>query len=334
LLSGHAVEARIYAEDPARGFLPSPGRVTVFEPPAGAGIRVDAGVASGDIVPPDYDPMIAKVIAHGPTRNDALARLTAALRDVVVAGPRVNTPFLKRLVEHPQFQAGRFDTGFIDRHLPELLHTDPDDEARAIARTVALLLARERRRLAAVEVALAPPSRAGWRDPWSADDGFCLGPPRVMTIDVLVDDAVRQATVAWGVDGAQVTVAGMSVGVGAAEQSAAPPAGQMTEVAGGAVAVAGGRQIHVALPRHSLDARAASNDGVVRAPMNGKVVATFVEPGQRVNKGARIALMEAMKMEHSLTAPIDGVVREVPAVAGAQAVEGAIIARIEADVKG
>jgi 3-methylcrotonyl-CoA carboxylase alpha subunit len=90
----------------------------------------------------------------------------------------------------------------------------------------------------------------------------------------------------------------------------------------------------VALPRHdSLDARAASNDGVVRAPMNGKVVATFVEPGQRVKKGARVALMEAMKMEHSLTAPVDGVVREVPAVAGSQAVEGAVIARIEAEGK-
>jgi 3-methylcrotonyl-CoA carboxylase alpha subunit len=347
-LAGHAVEARIYAEDPARGFLPSPGRITVFEPPTGAGIRVDAGVASGDVVPPDYDPMIAKVIAHGPTRNDALARLAAALRDVVVAGPRVNTPFLKRLAEHPQFQAGRFDTGFIDRHLAELLHTDPDDEARAIARTAALLLGRERRRLAAAEAALAPLSRAGWRDPWSADDGFSLGPPRMMTIDILVDGAVRQATVAWGPDGARVTVDGMSAAIAAPEQGepgpggtrAGPEAGgqpstQLIEVAGGAVAVAGGRQIHIALPRHdTVDSRHVSNDGVVRAPMNGKVIATFVELGQRVKKGARIALMEAMKMEHSLTAPIGGIVREVPAVAGAQAVEGAVIARIEPEEKG
>jgi 3-methylcrotonyl-CoA carboxylase alpha subunit len=335
--AGHAVEARICAEDPARGFLPSPGRISVFEPPTGNGIRVDAGVASGDTVPPDYDPMIAKIIAHGPTRNDALARLALALRDIVVAGPRVNTPFLRRLVEHPQFQAGRFDTGFIDRHLAELLHTDPDDEARAIAGTAALLIGRERRRLAAVEAALAPPSRAGWRDPWSADDGFSLGPPRVMTIDILVDGVPRPATVAWGPDGAKVTVDGMSAAVAAAEHGAGPQTGgqigiKVIEVAGGAVAVAGGRQIHVALPRYdTLDARAVSNDGVVRAPMNGKVVATFVEPGQRVKKGARVALMEAMKMEHSLTSPVDGVVREVPAVAGTQAVEGTVIARIEAD---
>jgi 3-methylcrotonyl-CoA carboxylase alpha subunit len=335
-LAGHAVEARICAEDPARGFLPSPGRISVFEAPTGRGIRVDAGVASGDTVPLDYDPMIAKVIAHGPTRNDALAKLALALRDIVIAGPRVNAPFLRRLVEHPQFQAGRFDTGFIDRHLAELLHADPHEEARAIARTAALLIGRERRRLAAVEAALAPRSPARWRDPWSADDGFSLGPPRVMTIDIVVDGVARPATVAWGPDGAKVTVDGMSAAVASVEPAAPQPEFptdfQVIEVAGGAVAVAGGRQIHVALPRYdTMDARAVSNDGVVRAPMNGKIVATFVEPGQRVKKGARVALLEAMKMEHSLTAPVDGVVREVPAAAGTQAAEGAVIARIEVE---
>ncbi len=115
-LDGHAVEARLYAEDPDRGFLPSPGRIAVLELPAGEGIRVDAGVAAGDVVPPDYDPMIAKVIAHAPTREAALARLAAALGETVVVGPRVNTPLLKALVEHPEFRAGRFDTGFIARH--------------------------------------------------------------------------------------------------------------------------------------------------------------------------------------------------------------------------
>src|SRR5215470_11716787 len=150
-LAGHAVEARIYAEDPARNFLPSSGRIIAFEPPADEAIRVDAGVASGDVVPPDYDPMIAKVIAHAPTRSGALARLAAALDDLVVAGPRVNTAFLKMLVEHPEFRAGRFDTGLIERHLAELLHADPHEEALAIADAVALLLDRERRRIAGIE---------------------------------------------------------------------------------------------------------------------------------------------------------------------------------------
>src|SRR5260370_1125931 len=176
-LAGHAVEARIYAEDPARHFLPSSGRITVFEPPSGEGIRVDAGVASGDAVPPDYDPMIAKLIVHAPTRNGALARLAAALHDFVIAGPRVNTPFLKMLAEHPEFRAGRFDTGFIDRHLAELLHTDPRQEAQAIADAVALLIDRERWRIAEVESARKSPSLAAWRDPRSADASFSLGPP-------------------------------------------------------------------------------------------------------------------------------------------------------------
>ena len=335
-LAGHAVEARIYAEDPARHFRPSSGRITVFEPPAGDGIRVDPGFASGDVVPPDYDPMIAKIVAQAPTRRAALARLAAALRDLVVAGPRVNTPFLTMLAEHPEFRAGRFDTGFIDRHLAELLYADPREEALAIARALAFLLDRERRRLAEVESAGKPPSYSAWRDPWSADDGFALGPARIMALDFLVDGAARQTTVAWGPGGAQVTVDGMTASghlpVPSRREGPALAPSQLVEVAGGAVVVAGGRQFHVTLPRYgALDAHDFGGDGVVRAPMNGKIVATFVEPGQRVKKGARVALMEAMKTEHSLTAPMDGIVTQVAAVPGTQAVEGAVLARIEAD---
>jgi 3-methylcrotonyl-CoA carboxylase alpha subunit len=339
-LAGHAVEARIYAEDPGRHFLPSSGRITVFEPPAGEGIRIDTGFASGDTVPPDYDPMIAKIIAQAPTRTEALARLAAALRDLIVVGPRVNAPFLTMLAEHPQFRAGRFDTGFIERHLTELLNTDPYREALAIADAVALLVDRERRRIADREAARKPPSHAAWQDPWSADDGFALGPARMIALAILVDGAARQAMVTWGAEGAQVTVGGVTASssgaalalpAGGGRQSA-PARGRLLEVADGAVVVAGGRQIHVAL--QGLDALSDHDfggDGVVRAPMNGKIIATFAEPGQRVKKGARIALMEAMKMEHSLTAPIDGIVREVTVAAGAQATEGTVLARIEAD---
>jgi len=323
-LAGHAVEARIYAEDPARGFLPSPGRVTAFEPPQRPDVRLDAGVAAGDVVPPDYDPMIAKLIAHGPTRADALTRLDAALRGLVVAGPRVNTPFLERVVAHAEFRAGRFDTGFIDRHLADLLRSDPKEEAQAIAGAAALLIGRERRRLEAAAGGAAP----GWRDPWSAADGFSLGPPRRMRIDVVADGKVRAAEVTFGPEGVQVAVEGMAAAATSADQCGS---GRVTETAGGAVVVAGGRQIHVALAvAGALEAGAVSGDGAVRAPMNGKIIATFVEPGQHVKKGARIAVMEAMKMEHSLTAPFDGVVTEVAVMPGAQATEGAVVARVEA----
>ncbi|HWN51655.1 MAG TPA: biotin carboxylase N-terminal domain-containing protein, partial [Xanthobacteraceae bacterium] len=296
-LAGHAVEARIYAEDPVRGFLPSSGRIAALELPVGEGIRVDAGVAPGDTVPPDYDPMIAKIIAHAPTRNEALDRLAVALRDTIVAGPRVNTPFLKALAEHPEFRAGRFDTGFIDRHLAELLYADPGDEAQAVAHAVAILLDRERRRIADAEMVPKSLSHLAWRDPWSANDGFALGPARVIALDILVDGAARQARVAWGPGGAQVTVDGVPPPypppqAGEGREGAARS--RVIEVADGAIVVSGGRQYHVALMRHDApDGRHIGDDGVLRAPMNGKVVAVFVEPGQAVKKGARIALMEA-----------------------------------------
>jgi 3-methylcrotonyl-CoA carboxylase alpha subunit len=316
---GHAVEARLYAEDPDRDFLPSPGRIAALELPAGEGIRVDTGFAAGDVVVPDYDAMIAKVIAHAPSRGEALTRLAAALDATVVVGPRVNTPLLKALAEHPEFRAGRFDTGFIARHRAELLTVDPATAAQAIAAGVAALLARERARIAGTVRARPSP----WRDPWSADDGFTLGPPRMMPLDIVVDGVARTVKVAWGANGPRVEIDGTSIEV---------PAKEGIPVGEGVVILKAGRQYHVALRHYDLDdAAQAGGDGTVRAPMNGRIVAVNVEPGQRVARGTRVALMEAMKMEHSLTAPIDGTVAEVTVVAGAQVVADAAVVRIAAD---
>ena len=313
-LDGHAVEARIYAEDPDRGFLPSPGRIVALELPSGDGIRVDAGVAAGLVVPSDYDPMIAKVIAHGATRAEALDRLAKALGDTVVIGPRVNTAFLRAIIEHPDFRAGRFDTGFIDQHLKELLATDPAEAAQAAACGVAYLLERERMR---IEGAAPADEAASWCSPWTADDGFALGPRRALTFDIVVDGVERQARVAWGASGRQVSVDGI-----AAQQAA-----RIIELSDG-VAVVDRRPHHVAFKRHDASGAAPVGEDAVRAPMNGKVIAVLVEPGQQVKLGARVAVMEAMKMEHSLTAPRDGIVAEV-AAAGAQVAEGAMVVRLE-----
>ena len=145
-LYGHAVEARLYAEDPDRGFLPSPGRIVALDLPHGEGIRVDAGVAAGLAVPPDYDPMIAKVIAHGATRDEALDRLAAALDDTVVIGPRVNTPFLRALVDASATSAPASSTpASSTQHLAELIGADPAEAAQAAADGVLFLLERERR---------------------------------------------------------------------------------------------------------------------------------------------------------------------------------------------
>jgi len=306
-IDGHAAEARLYAEDPERNFLPSTGKLTALEFPAGEGVRIDTGVEAGSVVSPYYDPMIAKVIAHGRDRGEALERLASALGDTVVVGPHANAAFLKALVSHPDFRAGRFDTGFIDRNLADLTRVDPAAENAAIA--------------AAVETLLRPATQpGGWRDPWDANDAFSLGPARQLDLDITVDGHPRTAAVAWR-DGAQVTVDGVAAGNGV----------RFVPAGAGVVAIANGVQRSVALKSYdSIDVDHLDGDGVIKAPMHGKVLAILVEQGASVAKGERVAVVEAMKMEHALMAPIDGTVGEIVASVGAQIAEGATILSIAA----
>jgi 3-methylcrotonyl-CoA carboxylase alpha subunit len=307
-VNGHAAEARLYAEDPERNFLPSTGTLAALEFPKGEGLRIDTGVEAGSVVSPYYDPMIAKVIAHGRDRTDALSRLASALGETVVVGPRSNAAFLSRLAGHPEFRAGRFDTGFIDRHLADLTRVEPSLEAGVVG--------------AAVEALLAPkagkPVDTPWRDPWTAADGFSLGPERALDLDVVVEGHPRKATVVWR-DGPHVSVDG------------APAARvRILPVSGGVVAIGQGVQRHVALKSYdTVDVDHLDGDGTVKAPMHGKVLAIFVAAGASVAKGERVAVVEAMKMEHALLAPADGVVSEITAQVGAQVAEGAKILTIE-----
>ncbi len=312
-INGHAVEARLYAEDPERNFLPSTGQLVALEFPKGEGLRVDTGVEAGAVVSPYYDPMIAKVIAHGRDRAEALARLAASLRETVVVGPRSNAAFLAKLAGHPEFRGGRFDTGFIDRHLADLTRLDPNAEAGVVA--------------AAVEALLTPKSAAPagtpWGDPWGAADGFSLGPQRQLDLEILVDGHPRQASATWR-DGPHASVDGV------------PSTQDVRVVAltGGVVAIGQGVQRHVTLKTYeSVDVDHLDGDGTVTAPMHGKVLAILVEKGASVRKGERVAVVEAMKMEHALLAPADGVVSEIPAQVGAQVAEGARILSIEVDEK-
>ena len=310
-INGHAAEARLYAEDPARGFLPSTGRLAGLELPAGEGVRVDTGVETGSVVSPYYDPMIAKVIAHGNNREQALDRLATALGATMVVGPHANAAFLKALVSHPEFRAGRFDTGFIDRHLADLTRIDPVAEAAATGAAVHALLAPQ------IRVADDTP----WRDPWAAADGFSLGPRRQLDLDISVDGHPRKASVAWH-NGPEVTVDGVAA---SRENVRIVPAG------GGVVVAGQGVQRHVALKSYdTIDIDHLDGDGVVKAPMHGKVLAIFVAQGASVTKGERVAVVEAMKMEHALLAPLDGTVSEVAVAVGAQIAEGAKVMMIEA----
>jgi 3-methylcrotonyl-CoA carboxylase alpha subunit len=316
-LEGHAVEARLYAEDPARGFLPSTGRLIALQFPQTQGLRIDAGVEAGSEVTPFYDPMIAKLIAHGATRTDALDRLADALDRTVVLGPRSNLGFLAALARAPAFRQGDFDTGFIDRHLDALGAAPQALDRSAVARAAQELLARERARIrAAYEREPQAPA-----SPWDASDGFQLSGSRTLALPLIADGENVTADIAYGAHGAAISVGGEKPAVDA-----------VAVAAGDAVYVLRhGRQTKVTLRDHALDeAGDAGAGGLVRAPMHGKVLAVLVEQGAQVTRGQRLAIIEAMKMEHTLTAPVAGTVAEIAVAPDAQVAEGAKVMLIEA----
>jgi 3-methylcrotonyl-CoA carboxylase alpha subunit len=313
-LTGHAVEARLYAEDPEKGFLPSTGRLVALDFPSGEGIRIDTGVAAGSEVTPFYDPMIAKVIAHGKNRAEALDRLAAALERTRVAGPRTNLAFLAALAKSEGFRGEAFDTGFIDRNLSALGAVPRGVDRAAAAFGVAHLLAREQARIAA---------RSAWEgaSPWDTTDGFQLAGSRGTALPVLVDGENVSAALSYGPNGARVTVDGEA----AASDAQAIEAGEAVYV------LRGGRQTVVRLKDfEAVDVDHLDTGGLITAPMHGKVLAILVEKGAAVAKGQRVALIEAMKMEHALTAPMAGTVAEVAAAAGSQIAEGAKVMVIAA----
>ena len=308
-LKGHAVEARLYAEDPEHGFLPSTGKLLALRFPEAQGVRIDTGVEEGDAVTPYYDPMIAKMIAHGGSRDQALDRLADALELTVVIGPHSNAGFLAALVRAPEFRRGAFDTGFIDAHLAELGAVPQPLDKAAAALGAREWLTREQTRIAALE----PGS------PWDAEDGFQLSGERRLELPLIAEGEGVIAHAVYGSAAVSVTVDG--------EQ----PAGIAVADADAIYVVHRGRQTRVGLRDVALD-RAGDSDtgGVVRAPMHGKVLAVTVEKGERVHRGQRLAIIEAMKMEHALTAPNDGIVAEIAVAAGAQVDESAAVMRIEA----
>jgi 3-methylcrotonyl-CoA carboxylase alpha subunit len=310
--NGHAIEARVYAEDPEHGFLPSTGTIVGLDLPAD--VRVESGVEAGGEVTPFYDPMIAKLIAHAPSRDAALEQMTNALDHTLVAGVRTNVAFLGALCRAESFRNGTVDTGFIDRNLAALgaVPHEPDHAAAALG--VARLLTDDQAKSATVEAAAEPNS------PWAARDGFQLGGRRSVVVPILIDGQGTDAAVSYG-------EAGMSVVIG---RSAPSADGSVFAAEGEAYVLRHGRQTRVRLKDVSAaTTEAGSGDGVIKAPMHGKVLELFVGAGDAVAGGQRLAVIEAMKMEHTLRAPFAGVVADVTVGAGAQVVEGAHIMVIE-----
>ncbi|MEW5424502.1 biotin carboxylase N-terminal domain-containing protein [Amorphus sp. 3PC139-8] len=309
-IDGHAVEVRLYAEDPDQGFLPSVGRLDLLRFPQGDGIRVDSGVTEGDSVTAFYDPMIAKIIAHGPTREAALDRLAKALAETVVAGPKTNLAFLRALVDQATVRAGRHDTGFVDTNAAALVGGAVADPA--IAEAVALLF--------------SPPSEPvrvdGWQDPWSTTDGFAVSGGVGRGARVLVDGEPYDVHVSWGPEGVDVTFADAR-STGARE-------GAAVKTDGGVYALEGGRAVRVARfdPLEATLADLAGDDRIT-APMHGKLVAVYVVEGDTVAKGDRLFTVEAMKMEHTVVAPEAGAVVSLSAGEGDQVAQGAPVVVIE-----
>jgi 3-methylcrotonyl-CoA carboxylase alpha subunit len=312
---GHAVEARLYAENPENDFLPSAGKIYALEFPQAPGLRVDTGVEAGSEVTPFYDPMIAKIIAHGATRDEALDRLSSALDETLVAGPRTNAAFLRALCNAPEFRDGGFDTGFIEAHLARLGATPRAPDARAVLAGAERLLARR--------ADGAPASL----DPWRVADSFELTGRRSVGLDILVDGRPAPL-VLRSVDG-RSEVAFVSESASVVDESDAPL--RIVETDNALFVLRGGRQTELRLV-DLLDGEAETsggNSGRIEAPMHGRLLALFVEEGQLVAQGARVAIVEAMKMEHSLHAPRAGRVVAIAAAAGAQVQQGARLMTIE-----
>jgi len=323
-IDGHAVEARLYAEDPEKEFLPSTGKLWALEFPEDESIRIDTGIVAGGEVTPYYDPMIAKVIAHGETRDEALAKLADGLGQTIVAGPKTNAAFLKKLCEAEEFRAGQFDTGFIDRNLESLgAAPQPLDEVAA-SFGAAALISREIDRLRMSEhLKSDEPS-----SPWSQPDGFQLLGTRSVGMVLRVDGARVEGREVFSSEHPGVS----TVAVGDSDPWADEQVDREVDAPHGVYIIRGGRQTLVQpYDPFAVDLEHMDEGGTVKAPMHGKLVAVFVQPGDKVEKGQRLAIVEAMKMEHVLVAPSDGEVAEIAAEPGTQVAEGARLIVLKAE---
>ncbi|MFF4804146.1 acetyl/propionyl/methylcrotonyl-CoA carboxylase subunit alpha [Streptomyces sp. NPDC001351] len=292
-LTGHAIEARVCAEDPSRGFLPSGGTVLRLREPQGDGIRTDSGLSEGSEVGSLYDPMLSKVIAYGPDRKTAIRKLRAALAETVTLGVQTNAGFLRRLLAHPAVVAGELDTGLVEREVDGLVFTDVPDEVYEAAAAV---------RLEALE-----PRGEGWTDPFSVPSGWRLGGvPKPVGFHLRVQDPVEYVprgshtltddTVSVTLDGVRHTFHRAADWIGRD--------GDAWHV-----------RDHDPVAASLTGARHAGADSLT-APMPGTVTVVKVAVGDEVSAGQSLLVVEAMKMEHVISAPHAGTVAELDVTPG------------------
>ncbi len=324
--TGHAIEARLYAEDAPGGYLPVSGDLHTVDIDPVAGLRVDAGFASGTAVSTYYDSMLAKVIGYGPTREDARRTLAGALSRARLHGVVTNRDLLVAILREPEFAAGAIDTGYLDRHPPADLCGPVDENAQRVHVLAAALAGQARRRTDSPVLASLP---SGWRN----------NPSTRQEADYEV--AGRRVEVRYRIDrdGLSATVDGTDLG-DVVLHSAAPDAVDI-EIAGtrrviavtriGSVSYVDSPLGHTALAEIERfpDPSASAQAGSLLAPMPGTVVRVEVAVGDRVAEGAPMLAIEAMKMEHTIRAPAAGVVSEITVAAGAQVAGGAVLAVVK-----
>jgi len=336
-ISGHAIEARIYAEDPDKGFLPSTGTlIHLAPPPESESVRVDTGVERGDAITPFYDPMIAKLIVHAPDRAGALARMRDALAQYRVVGVANNVEFLGRLVATASFARADLDTALIEREHAALFPPPslPPDDAWLLA-----ALAEVERDAAAARHAADRAVDPG--SPWRALDGWRLNGSALRRLGLRSGETLREVDVAARPGGAwELSLDGTTV----AATAALAPDGRLAATLGPrrlvATVVAQGDRRHVFVAGRAhvlavvdlLGIAGAEHDeegAGLLAPMPGKVIALLARPGAAVDKGAPLLVLEAMKMEHTISAPRAGTVKGFRYAAGDQVAEGAELVEFE-----
>jgi 3-methylcrotonyl-CoA carboxylase alpha subunit len=336
-IRGHALEARIYAENPDNNFLPSTGTLTTLRPPAAVqfeiggasapGVRIDSGVREGDTISPFYDPMIAKLIVWGRDRDEALARMRRALGQYRVVGVQTNIAFLGRLVASEPFVGADLDTGLIERHRDTLFPAAAPVPATALALAVAAQLGREtvvgrRKYLDSID----------HHSPWQLATGWRLNGDYQRTMSFDHGETRIDVVLTSGPHASSLTIDGKTLqyhythdgGVYRATLGEHRVQGHVDFEHETAHVFADGQSW--ALRWHDPLAQAGAQEGGegrLTAPMPGKVIAVLAQPGAKVEKGAPLLVMEAMKMEHTISAPADGEIEEVLYAVGDQVPEGA-----------
>ncbi|AKX44469.1 3-methylcrotonyl-CoA carboxylase [Thiopseudomonas alkaliphila] len=316
-LNGHAIEVRLYAEDPDNDFLPATGTLNLYrEPAAGEGRRVDSGIEEGDSISPFYDPMIGKLIAWGENREEARQRLLSMLAETRISGVRTNLAFLSRILAHPAFAAAELDTDFIPRHEQDLFITPSE-------------LPNEFWQLAGKAWALTQADRVRHDDPtspWATASGWRSAQPQRYVLNLQTGEQ-QQKVVVTDAELANASITGDQLVLEQAGIRQRFPALRVNHT----LYLEWRGELH-AITEVDFIAQAAAGSqqqGGLTAPMNGSIVRVLVEPGQAVEEGATLVVLEAMKMEHSIRAPHAGTVQNIFCAEGDMVTDGMVLVELD-----